>query len=74
MICEITNLSLFCLSVCPYGFFGRDCAKKCNETCLGCNNINGSCDFGCIQGWRGYYCHEGDDIAGRKFNMFALSL
>lgn len=53
--------------VCPYGFFGENCAKKCNDTCTGCNTVNGSCEFG----WRGYYCHESNDTSGNV--VFVLS-
>lgn len=40
------------------GYFGQDCAKKCIETCDGCNNINGLCNNGCMPGWSGYFCNQ----------------
>lgn len=27
--------------------------------CVGCNDINGLCEYGCIFGWKGYFCNEG---------------
>ncbi|XP_065922222.1 multiple epidermal growth factor-like domains protein 11 [Magallana gigas] len=51
-LCEIEVFS------CPYGFFGKDCTDKCNYTCTGCNDINGSCDSGCHPGWFGNYCNK----------------
>lgn len=59
------SLNLLILrSGCSYGFFGQNCANKCNSTCTGCNSVNGSCDSGCIPGWTGYYCNKIDDISG----------
>ncbi|XP_078327417.1 uncharacterized protein LOC144623110 isoform X1 [Crassostrea virginica] len=43
---------------CPDGFFGPQCVNKCNSTCYGCNIISGSCENGCLPGWKGNYCHE----------------
>ncbi|XP_065935879.1 multiple epidermal growth factor-like domains protein 10 [Magallana gigas] len=50
-LCEVEVYS------CPYGYFGHDCADKCNDTCTGCNILNGLCDTGCHPGWKGEYCH-----------------
>lgn len=59
------SLNLLILrSGCSHGFFGQNCANKCNSTCTGCNSVNGSCDTGCIPGWTGYYCNERDIIPG----------
>lgn len=59
------SLNLFILqSVCAYGFFGQNCAKKCFNACAGCNNVNGSCDLGCIPGRKGYYCNKSYDVSG----------
>lgn len=44
---------------CLDGFFGQNCANKCNDTCTGCNNVNGVCDKGCHPGWKGDYCDIG---------------
>lgn len=49
---------------CSHGFFGQNCANKCNSTCTGCNSVHGSCDSGCIPGWTGYYCNDRDVIPG----------
>lgn len=47
------------LLACQNGFYGEGCSEMCNDTCTGCNNINGSCDSGCLQGWKGGFCHIG---------------
>nr|XP_022308883.1 multiple epidermal growth factor-like domains protein 10 [Crassostrea virginica] len=47
-----------CELACADGLFGQDCANICNETCAGCNNVNGLCDTGCLPGWEGNYCDE----------------
>lgn len=48
----------FLFSECPFGFFGKNCSKKCNLTCKGCNSVSGVCDRGCHAGWKGDYCQE----------------
>lgn len=62
---------------CSRGFFGEDCSKKCIDTCAGCNNINGLCDYGCIPGWKGYFCIEGiahnDYLSKRELFKRALN-
>lgn len=59
-ICFILYQILFpILQACPRGYFGNECSEKCNDRCVGCNNVNGLCDFGCIPGWRGDFCNEG---------------
>lgn len=59
------SLYLFILqSVCPYGFYGPNCAKECNSVCAGCNNVNGNCNSGCIPGLTGYYCNKSGEISG----------
>lgn len=55
---------------CSHGFFGQNCANKCNSTCTGCNSVNGSCYSGCIPGWTGHYCNDRDVIPGiHEFNL-----
>lgn len=61
---EIKNYERSCLFflstvACSYGLFGQDCTGKCNDTCKGCNNVNGLCDRECHPGWRGEYCEKG---------------
>lgn len=70
------SLNLFILqSVCPYGFFGHNCAKECKSTCAGCNSVNGSCDLGCIQGWTGYNCNKRDVLSGfYEFNLSEINI
>lgn len=53
------KLIYLCYIACPYGLFGQNCTGKCNDTCTGCNNINGLCDRGCRPGWKGDYCDIG---------------
>ena len=55
----IDNNLIFCFLACPDGFFGNDCAEKCNTECKGCDNVNGSCDSDCYPGWKGVFCNEG---------------
>uniref|UniRef100_K1QV60 Uncharacterized protein n=1 Tax=Magallana gigas TaxID=29159 RepID=K1QV60_MAGGI len=50
-ICEVE------VYACQNGFYGEGCSEISNDTCTGCNNINGSCDSGCLQGWKGGFCH-----------------
>lgn len=45
-------------SVCPNGYFGQDCTKRCKDTCTGCNHVNGLCDSGCQPGWTGHKCTQ----------------
>lgn len=49
----------YIFSACPRGYFGKECFQKCSETCAGCNNVNGVCDFGCVSGWTGIFCLSG---------------
>uniref|UniRef100_A0A2C9L4T2 protein-tyrosine-phosphatase n=1 Tax=Biomphalaria glabrata TaxID=6526 RepID=A0A2C9L4T2_BIOGL len=39
---------------CPKGQWGQNCTSACNENCYDgmCNNVNGSCVFGCIDGFQ----------------------
>lgn len=53
---------------CPHGFFANNCSEKCIDTCEGCNNINGLCEYGCIPGWKGDLCSEG--VSNFKSELF----
>lgn len=65
MLKHMKSLNLTIIrSGCSHGLFGQNCANKCNSTCTGCNRVNGSCDTGCIPGWKGYYCNEKNVIPG----------
>ena len=55
---SVTNMNTYMVLACPDGFFGPQCVNKCNSTCYGCNIISGSCENGCLPGWKGNYCHE----------------
>lgn len=48
------------MSACPVGHFGQDCSETCinSYTCDGCNDVSGSCDYGCRPGWIGYFCQK----------------
>lgn len=59
--------------VCPVGFFGQECAYRCNNTCKGCNNTNGLCDSGCSPGWKGDYCNEGIVLQNRRKGFLCLN-
>lgn len=54
---EIWENDLLILA-CLFGFFGQDCAEKCNDKCAGCNNVNSLCDWGCNPGWKGDNCQQ----------------
>ena len=45
-------------TACPTGSYGinclNDCTKNCNES--SCDHINGSCQFGCQDGYSGDMC------------------
>ena len=49
---------MFILSECPDGYFGLGCANTCSSRCSGCNTVNGSCDKGCLPGWKEDYCDQ----------------
>lgn len=55
-------LLFYLTPACPYGYFGQNCARKCIDTCAGCNHRDGLCDYGCLPGWVGYFCLEGTYI------------
>lgn len=48
------------MSACPVGYFGQDCYETCvnSYTCDGCNNVSGSCDYGCRPHWIGHFCQK----------------
>lgn len=46
---------------CLHGYFGERCAKKCGY-CLNnqtCNNVNGTCTYGCDEGFKEDDCKTG---------------
>ena len=45
-------------SACTSGLYGQNCEKPCYDKCIGCNNVNGSCDRGCKPGWTGDNCKQ----------------
>lgn len=53
-------LQPFCfVLVCPKGFYGVACIKKCVGNCRDvsqCHHINGACVSGCNAGYRGDFC------------------
>ncbi|XP_033739219.1 uncharacterized protein LOC117326570 [Pecten maximus] len=51
-ICEVDVIG------CPVGYHGKNCSLPCGDHCVGaqCLPNNGSCMFGCIQGFRGDRC------------------
>uniref|UniRef100_K1RQK3 Multiple epidermal growth factor-like domains 10 n=1 Tax=Magallana gigas TaxID=29159 RepID=K1RQK3_MAGGI len=60
-LCEVEVYACF------RGFFGQECSQKCIDTCAGCNDINGLCEYGCIPGWKGYFCNEECDKGSYGF-------
>ena len=57
------NIVVLFTLACAVGFFGQNCSRLCNNTCTGCNKLNGICDTGCRPGWKGEYCEE------RNYNL-----
>ena len=49
-------------AACDSKKFGANCSKTCSEMCGGpnktCNNVNGFCTLGCIDGYQGHRCHD----------------
>lgn len=63
-----------CKTSCSHGFFGLNCSETCIETCDGCNNVNGICDYGCISGWKGRICNERNvSSTAEKVHMWDVS-
>ena len=60
------------LSACPSGTFGFGCVNHCNNTCRGCNTVNGLCDAGCYPGWRGVYCHQSNQYKPFQYVIHVL--
>lgn len=51
-------MSLIFFSACTERFYGHNCEQQCFDKCDGCNNVNGSCDRGCLPGWTGDNCEQ----------------
>lgn len=66
----LKNVNIISLA-CPWGYYGQNCASKCKDRCMGCNNINGLCDYGCSPGWKGQNCNIG---IGNKKKLCSISL
>ena len=53
---------LFFHAACEDNTFGADCSETCSKTCAGpkklCNHVNGSCIFGCDDGYQGERCEN----------------
>lgn len=48
--------------MCPPGYFGMDCTKRCVGHCLNnepCNHESGVCLSGCQNGYVGTHCNNG---------------
>lgn len=51
------NYILFFLSVCPSGWYGRNCSQQCGQHCIpSCDRFTGVCELGCKPGWKGQFC------------------
>lgn len=47
---------------CPSGSYGRACSRQCGN-CLtqgSCDHISGVCHSGCLSGWTGDRCDQGE--------------
>ena len=62
----VHHLIFVYLQACDPGYYGHGCMAMCSEHCAGndkaCNHINGTCDMGCIPGYRGDLCIQGDYV------------
>lgn len=59
--------TLFCtiFKECPSGSYGRTCYRQCGN-CLNqgsCDHISGVCHGGCLSGWTGDRCDQGESKA-----------
>ena len=53
---------IFLLTECSDGFYGNNCEKTCRLTCKiarRCYIITGTCNGGCLLGWKGIQCEHG---------------
>ena len=54
--------NIFLLTDCSDEFYGYNCKKTCSLTCKiarRCDRITGSCNDGCLPGWKGSMCEHG---------------
>ena len=62
MIIFFKQIHSFCHAACDSKKFGANCSKSCSERCGGpnkaCNNVNGFCTLGCIDGYQGQRCQN----------------
>ena len=60
------NYLSFLNIVCVNYAYGKNCSEKCSPYCTGaynqCDRINGSCTFGCLDGYQGELCDKGRDF------------
>ena len=49
-------------TACNKRTFGANCSENCSKQCVGpnndCNNVDGSCIFGCTDGYEGERCEN----------------
>ncbi|XP_071078677.1 multiple epidermal growth factor-like domains protein 10 [Haliotis cracherodii] len=48
------------VTVCEWGKYGHNCDQLCSPNCMGtkCNQPNGECTLGCIDGYTGQFCNR----------------
>ena len=61
------RLCIHLVSGCPTGRFGQNCSEFCaNRLCLNnhkiCHDNTGACDGGCLDGFQGSTCMEGNYV------------
>lgn len=46
---------------CQIGFYGSNCTQVCSDKCVErlCDNTNGVCTHGCLDGWKDDLCNQG---------------
>ena len=60
--------------VCEDNTYGPNCVKKCSPYCAGANNscdrFDGSCVYGCIDGYFGDFCEYGKDYVSDDARIY----
>lgn len=52
------NLPIDLIVACMHGYYGKNCIKTCGNCLINqtCNNVNGTCIYGCSEGFKGDLC------------------
>ncbi|CAC5396107.1 unnamed protein product [Mytilus coruscus] len=56
----VINMVYIALRGCPFEKYGDNCEFLCSTNCVGhCNLVTGNCSLGCLDGWTGNKCEQG---------------